>query len=156
LSALQHTLLRLLSHRPYTSSELSRKLHLDPATLVPVIDALERQGLVQRGRDPNDRRRQPLALTQSGADLLARLPIFDRSDALVVGLIALGDEPAQTLLQLLRELVGHMAPDADTSRELAATAHTARDMFRAQAIQTASRPTLATDDTASSESTETQ
>jgi DNA-binding MarR family transcriptional regulator len=33
---------------------------LDPSTLVPAVDALERKGLAMRGQDPNDRRRNPL------------------------------------------------------------------------------------------------
>src|SRR5262245_58437933 len=78
ISALQHGVMRLLCLHPYTSSELSRRMHLDPATLVPVVDALERRGYIQRSKDPADRRRCPLVLTQAGADLLAHVPAFER------------------------------------------------------------------------------
>ena len=44
VGALPFSVMRLLSYHPYTISELSRKMILKPATLVPAIDALERQG----------------------------------------------------------------------------------------------------------------
>ena len=133
ISALQHGVMRLLYHNQYTSSELSRRMNLDPATLVPVVDALERRGYVQRGRDPNDRRRSPLTLTIAGIDLLAHVPLFDRSDALACALGSLGAEPARELLRLLRELLGHMTPEDALADHLASIAQTARDLFRAQA-----------------------
>jgi DNA-binding MarR family transcriptional regulator len=132
ISALQHGVMRLLWRQQYTSSELSRKMHLDPATMVPVIDALERHGYVQRGKDPADRRRTPLALTASGAALLARVPAFNRADALVDALARLGDERASELLRLLRELLGYMAADADLGGDLISIAQNACDAFRAQ------------------------
>ena len=140
ISALQHGVMRLLSHYQHTSSELSRKMNLDPATLVPVIDALERHGYVQRGKDPNDRRRSPLLLTEAGIDLLARVPVFNRSDVLVSALESLGEEPTRELLRLLRELIGYMAPDSELAEHLALIAQTARDMFRTQAVDSGSAP----------------
>jgi DNA-binding MarR family transcriptional regulator len=132
ISSLQHGVMRMLSQNQYTSSELSRRMNLDPATLVPVIDALERHGYVRRGKDPNDRRRSPLFLTTAGADLLAGIPLFNRSDVLVCALQTLGAEPTRELLHLLRELLGHMMPDDALADHLASIAQTARDMFRAQ------------------------
>ena len=76
ISGLQHGMLRLLREHPYTSSELSRKMMLTPATLVPAVDALERHGLIDRGRDPNDRRRTPLLLTERALELLKRVPVY--------------------------------------------------------------------------------
>jgi DNA-binding MarR family transcriptional regulator len=132
--------MRLLSHHQHTSSELSRKMNLDPATLVPVIDALERHGYVQRGKDPSDRRRSPLLLTEAGADLLARVPVFSRSDVLACALVSLGAEPTRELLRLLRELIRYMAPDDELAGHLASLEQTARDMFRAQAAADGSTP----------------
>jgi DNA-binding MarR family transcriptional regulator len=133
VSPLQHGIMRLLSQHQYTSSELSRKMHFDPATLVPVVDALERHGYVRRGKDPSDRRRSPLLLTEEGAELLARVPMFNRSDALVSALDGLGDQSARELLRLLRELIGRMAAGGELSGDLASIAETARDIFSAQA-----------------------
>jgi DNA-binding MarR family transcriptional regulator len=140
ISSLQHGVMRLLCHHQHTSSELSRKMNLDPATLVPVIDALERHGYVQRGKDPSDRRRSPLLLTEAGADLLARVPVFNRSDTLACALVSLGAEPTRELLRLLRELIGSMAPDRELADHLASIEQTARDMFRRQAVDSGSAP----------------
>ena len=132
-SPMQHSIMRMLYHNPYTSSELSRKMYIDPATLVPVVDALERQGYVQRGKDPNDRRRNPLMLTQSGIELLAQVPLLDHDGPLGSALASLGDDQARELLRLLRELVQKMAPDSEIAGERGSIAQHAREMFRAQA-----------------------
>lgn len=46
--------------------ELARLWQVTPAVLTGIIDRLERRGLVRREVDPNDRRRQRLALTEEG------------------------------------------------------------------------------------------
>jgi len=111
ISGLQHGLLRLLRDHPYTSSELSRKMMLTPATLVPAVDALERHGLVERGRDPNDRRRTPLVVTGAGRSLLERVPMVNDDDALVQSLRSMDREKGQHLLAALRELVAMLLND---------------------------------------------
>ncbi len=111
ISGMQYGLLRLLRDHPYTSSELSRKMMLTPATLVPAVDALERQGFVERGRDPHDRRRTPLVVTDAGRTLLERVPIIDNDDALVQSLIAMEVNQRQQLLAALRVLVGSLLND---------------------------------------------
>ena len=49
----------MINLEPLTSSELSRKFQVDPSTLVPTVNGLEKRGLIYRTRDTNDRRRQP-------------------------------------------------------------------------------------------------
>ena len=110
LTSLQYGMMRLLCREQHTISELSRKMTLAPATLVPAVDALERHGYVARGHDPKDRRRTPLALTEQGAAILSGIPPVVDADALVRGLAAIGPEKRGQLLALLRELVGAM-PD---------------------------------------------
>ncbi len=65
-SGLQYKILRALDCREQTISKLSHHFMLDPSTLVPAVDALERKGFATRGRDPNDCRRVPLSLTARG------------------------------------------------------------------------------------------
>src|SRR5258706_1302902 len=77
ISELQFGVMRLLHSEGSTIQELSSKMMLSPATLVPVVDALERHGLAKRGRDPNDRRRAPLSLTEKGVQLIAGLPYIN-------------------------------------------------------------------------------
>lgn len=111
VSGPQFGVMRLLSQESATISELSSRLMLTPATLVPVVDTLERKGLVQRGTDPRDRRRIPLVLTDAGAQAVARVAEVSETDSLTQALIALGAEKAQHLQMLLRELVTHLAAD---------------------------------------------
>lgn len=102
-----HQFLALLSINKLTLTlgELSRAMGLDPSTLAPTVEVLVRKGLVQRDRDPQDRRRTPLSLTQAGCDLLAQVTRQDEQGPLISGLDVLGDEKARQLIALLEELV---------------------------------------------------
>lgn len=108
IGCLQYKILRALGFGEQTISELSRKLMLDPSTLVPAVDALERKGLVRRGKDPHDRRRVPLALTERGTKFLECFPLTDDRNPVLKSLQAMGDEQSHQLRALLRELVRHM------------------------------------------------
>jgi MarR family transcriptional regulator, 2-MHQ and catechol-resistance regulon repressor len=111
ISGLQYGAMRVLYHHhisTLTLSELSRHMELTPATLVPVIDALEREGLLERNRDPKDRRRTLLSLTGRGVQMLDRIPRIDHHNAFVDGLDKLGPEKSEQLALLLRELANHM------------------------------------------------
>lgn len=118
ISGLQHGLLHLLRNHPYTSSELSRKMKLTPATLVPAVDALERHGLVERGKDPADRRRTPLVVTCAGRALLEQVPIVAKDDALVNSLASMDEQKQQHLLDTLRELVTMLVDDPAHVQEI--------------------------------------
>ncbi|MFF4910055.1 MarR family winged helix-turn-helix transcriptional regulator [Streptomyces sp. NPDC001260] len=64
--------LAALSGGPELSQQdLSRLLNLDPTTVVTVIDEMERNQHVERRRNPADRRRYNLILTDSGREALA-------------------------------------------------------------------------------------
>jgi DNA-binding MarR family transcriptional regulator len=121
VGALPYSVLRLLAAREQTLSNLSRTLLVTPATLVPVVDTLERNGLAVRGRDPQDRRRTPLSLTEQGAALLARIPLVAGSDSLVRAVEALGPEGHRQLLQLLRTLVSNLAAGGRILEDIAGT-----------------------------------
>ena len=119
LSGLQFAIMRALSVEEHTISELSQHFMLDPSTLVPAVDALERKGLAKRGKDPHDRRRIPLSLTEHGAEFITCVPFTDGDDPLVQSLDVLGDEQSHQLLMLLRELVRHMPEGEDILRLVA-------------------------------------
>jgi DNA-binding MarR family transcriptional regulator len=124
IGALSYGVMRMLNCQEHTISELSRKMHLAPATLVPVVDALERSGLVTRGQDPRDRRRIPLSLTEPGAKILGSVPFLDENDSLVKSLSRMGDEQCRQLLALLRDLVSAMSEDGQiVVDEVSAVAH---------------------------------
>jgi len=117
ITRLQLGVLRLLSSEgAHTLSDISRKFGLDPSTLVPTIDALERKGYVERRRDPQDRRRVPVTITDNGTALVNSVPVVIDDDPLVEGLRRLGPQAAQELNQLLCQLV-HIMPDTGEALE---------------------------------------
>ncbi len=113
LSMLQMGVLYSLHHESQTISELSRHFNLDPSTLVPTIDALERKQLLVRGRDPNDRRRVPLSLTEQGQAVINDISIVHENDTLLIALRHLGSEKTMQLLNLLRSLAQQMPGGKD-------------------------------------------
>lgn len=71
-----HALLWLGQDGALTMGELARRLGITEKTVTGVVDRLEREGHVQRERDPEDRRVIRCRLTASGARLHRKL---DRS-----------------------------------------------------------------------------
>ena len=77
---------------------------LTPATLVPVVDHLEKKKLIKRQIDKFDRRRTPLILTPAGQKLMAGFKNNRPLDALANKLQSLGAKKSQDLLATLYEL----------------------------------------------------
>ncbi|GAA4637235.1 hypothetical protein GCM10023196_090220 [Actinoallomurus vinaceus] len=70
----QAGLLRMLAASPGRSQrELADDLGMPPSRFVPFADELEGRGLIERRKNPNDRRSHALHLTEKGAGLLAEL-----------------------------------------------------------------------------------
>ena len=111
-SAVQYGVLRMLRTHPCTLTELSRMLALEPASLTPVIDSLERHGLIERGRDPNDRRRTPLSITPKAEGILDAFSEFEGAYGLTRALAVLGAARVNQCLGIMRELLGLMTDDA--------------------------------------------
>lgn len=118
VSPLQMGIMRLLAHEQYTLSELSARMMHTPSTLVPAVDKLEREGLVIRGKDPNDRRRTPLILTDDAHRALNAIPP-GHPDDLIVGAVSRMDiKRAMQLRTLLHELLMGMSADKGMIEDL--------------------------------------
>jgi DNA-binding MarR family transcriptional regulator len=67
LTAVQAMVLNFLGHQDeVTSRQLSERTGLDGATLTGVLDRLEKSGMIQRQKHPNDRRAIHICLTPKG------------------------------------------------------------------------------------------
>ncbi|HUD56753.1 MAG TPA: helix-turn-helix domain-containing protein [Terracidiphilus sp.] len=103
ISAIEHGVLRHLSRGVASMAEISRLMGVAPSTLVYVVDGLVKKKLVKRGKDPNDRRREPLLLEKKGAALFGQIPKMDASSVLVKRLEGMKETRRRELLTLLDE-----------------------------------------------------
>jgi len=72
-SAQWRLLLRLSREPGLKQVELAERLDVEPITACRIVDRLEEAGLVERQRDPDDRRAWRLALTEKAQPILERL-----------------------------------------------------------------------------------
>lgn len=94
-----------------TSRALAQRVHVNPSTLVGILDRLESKQLVCRRRDPRDRRSVFVELTRTGAAFIAKAPSPLQS-ALVDGLRGLSRKDQRRLAESLEEVVGLMQAQA--------------------------------------------
>lgn len=89
----------------HAQTEIAERVGTAPSVLVTPLERLEARGLIERGRDPADRRRAVVWITASGTELLdrAREVIRDVEDELLEGLSAWEREQ---LLDLLTKVTG--------------------------------------------------
>lgn len=70
----QWRVLARLDHQPgQRQVDLAERLDIEPITLCRIVDKLEEAGLVERRRDPSDRRAWQLYLCPASAELVAKL-----------------------------------------------------------------------------------
>ena len=94
---------------PMSQQELGEYIGKDRTTIVAIVDELEREGLVERRRNPADRRAYALQVTQEGRDWLARAKpaMVKAEDGLLDGL---DSEERATLMDLLQRVLFGPAP----------------------------------------------
>jgi len=100
--------LQVLAARGVLSQrEVADIVMLHPSDMVALIDDLERLGLVRRERDPGDRRRYQLNLTEEGRGVLARYDeVAQRAEAIVLG--PLSEQERTTLARLCEKAVANV------------------------------------------------
>ena len=105
MSSLQLSILRMLQHETLTVSTISERLGMDPSTIVRTVDALERKSLAGRGVDPDDRRRNPIKISQEGLELIRKVPVVTATDLSFQALQSIGAESVLQLRELLLKVM---------------------------------------------------
>jgi DNA-binding MarR family transcriptional regulator len=88
---------------PCTQNHLGRRICLDPATVKGVVDRLRSRGLVEILKDPGDRRRHAVVLTESGRRLtIAATEVAAKITTLTIAPLSAAEQ--RTIVRLLRKL----------------------------------------------------
>ena len=105
----QTGLIRLVASEPGLSQQaVAARLGMPASRLVALVDGLDERGIVERRRNPQDRRLHALHLTKDGEDLLGRIAVVGRAhdEALSEGLDSAERATLQALLTRLAERQG--------------------------------------------------
>jgi MarR family transcriptional regulator, organic hydroperoxide resistance regulator len=90
---------------PIMVSEIARRMYLHPATVVGILDRLEKQGMVKRVRSTEDRRVVKVELSAQGQALVKKAPKVAQG-LLVEGLEKLNAKKLINIAQGLDQMVG--------------------------------------------------
>jgi DNA-binding MarR family transcriptional regulator len=90
---------------PIMVSEIARRMYLHPATVVGILDRLEKQGLVVRIRSTQDRRVVRVELTGQGRALVKKAPEVAQG-LLVEGLEKLNTKKLVNIAEGLDQMAG--------------------------------------------------
>lgn len=95
--------------QPVSQREIGDRLGLDASDVVGVLDVLEAAGMVERRRDPHDRRRHAVVLTERGKAAANRAAIL-QAQAEDRALADLDPDERRLLADLLTRATGRRAP----------------------------------------------
>jgi DNA-binding MarR family transcriptional regulator len=107
VSSVQFGVLAVLARRPEASQQdLCEELDLDRSTIADLVSRLERRGLIERRRDPADRRRNRLVLSAAGQATLDDLrPRAEQVEHVLTD--GLSPDDRQVLRRLLLRVLAH-------------------------------------------------
>ena len=107
ITPLQYSVLMMIKYKPTTINDIARHFDFKAPSLVPVVDALETDGFIERNSDETDRRKTMLVIKTKGLDLLKKFPMNDKKDALDIAFAGLSKNKQKDLLSLLEELLSN-------------------------------------------------
>jgi DNA-binding MarR family transcriptional regulator len=104
LRAREFWLLVIAGSGNVSQHEMAELCGLDPSSLVPVLDGMERRGLLHRQRNPHDRRVQWVQRTAEGDRMFARaLPRAQSAEARQLAALSAADQ--RQLVAAMRKLI---------------------------------------------------
>jgi DNA-binding MarR family transcriptional regulator len=108
----QYLALRSIDREPLTAAELARRTGVSGPAVSQLVGGLEREGWIARSRVDEDRRRQALALTTTGAQVLASASalVRERLGPLLATLPPHELRAAERLLEQLEAALGGTPP----------------------------------------------
>lgn len=104
-------LLMLWEQEGLTQTRLAEALAVEQPTMANTLKRMERDGLIQRAADPQDRRQARVHLTARGSGLQAALTSSAR-EANAAALQGLSAEDRQQFLALARRVISNLERDA--------------------------------------------
>lgn len=106
LTAAQARILLVLHfHGPLNQQSLALHTDVDPSTLVPTLDVMEREGMAIRDKKPGDRRAHLVILTERGESQVPRL--FALWDTVEEDLTRnMGETERKAFLRMVQQLIG--------------------------------------------------
>jgi DNA-binding MarR family transcriptional regulator len=106
LTTLQYTTLSVLGARgqPLSNAQLARRAYMTPQSMIEVIDALERKGLIRRDPHPSHRRVFPATMTAKGRRVLTACDaaVEEMEEEMLAGL---SSEDRESLVASLKRCV---------------------------------------------------
>ena len=103
-------LMAVVENGSITSTDVAGRVHLDPSTLVGVLDRLEKKGLIRRERSHEDRREIHLTATEAGRKLAARTP-YPMQHALGEKLKSISASEHEQIARCMERLVSLIGAD---------------------------------------------
>ena len=110
--------------------ELSERVGVDPTTVVTVVDTLERQNIVERRKDPDDRRKALIYLTPKGRKL--RRPLLAAIGAAQANaLVGISAAEIETFRRVALRVIDNLSNDApdDAAQPRVFTSHAASSPY---------------------------
>ncbi len=89
------------------ASKLGKKAGLEPSSMTGMIDRMERDGLIERQSDPNDRRALKIFLTEKGR--AAQTPVTKVVDEALASMFeGISDQEMETTVKVLKKFIENM------------------------------------------------
>lgn len=99
-----HTLEKIWKEKAMKTLEISKVLDISPSTLIGVLDELERQGLILRERQQEDKRVVLVTVTDKGDRIVKKH--FEEDDVFLINLLKqLEEQEQKELVKLLDKML---------------------------------------------------